>query len=262
MFVYAVVLLCALGLAAMVYRYDMYEREPWYMLLLALVIGGAAGFGVGHLEDFTIHAIGSAAETTAGSAAIAATHEELAKLICVILIAQIFRKQFNDPMDGIIYGSFIGLGMAIEESLFYLSLEAAPNIASGREAVRLVLHLLMGGMGGFGLGMARFHMRLWPAALALFFGCALAIHFCWDAVIPLTYDDDVMAGLQQASAVALMVGSIVIYGTLVAVASRWSRAEFAADSAKRLWAWPFSLWLHDEDSCNVGEAGDHSEPRT
>ena len=54
MFVYAVVLLCALGLAAMVYRYDMYEREPWYMLLLALAMGGAAGFGVGHLEDFAI----------------------------------------------------------------------------------------------------------------------------------------------------------------------------------------------------------------
>ena len=42
--------------------------------------------------------------------------------------------------------------------------------------------------------------------------------------------------------ILIMVGSIVLYGMLVSVASRWSRAEFAADSGQRLWAWPFSLW--------------------
>ncbi len=245
MSIYVVVLLCALGLAAMVYRYDMYEREPWYMLLLALVIGGAAGHGVGHLEDVTINALGDAGQSIVGSAAIAATHEELAKLACVILIALLFRSQFNDPMDGIIYGSFVGLGMAIDESIFYLSLDSASKDAAGREAIRLILHLLMGGIGGFGLGMARFRMRRWRPALAILFGCALGIHFCWDAVIPLNLADDRMAGLQQAAAITLTVGSILLYGTLVAVASRWSRAEFAARSKKRLWAWPFSLMHRD-----------------
>ena len=57
MIVYGFVLLCAFGLAAMVYRYDMYEREPWYMLLLAVCMGGLAGWGVGHLEDVTISAL-------------------------------------------------------------------------------------------------------------------------------------------------------------------------------------------------------------
>ena len=246
MFVYAVVILCAAGLSAMVYRYDMYEREPWYMLALAIGLGAAMGQGVGYLEDQTIRAMGEFGESTAGSAMIASTHEESAKLIGVLLIALLFRKQFNDPMDGLIYGSFIGLGMAVNESIVYLSIDASRSGAGGREAVRLILHLLMGGLGGFALGMARYRMRFWPAALALFFGCALGIHFCWDAIIPLQTDDEIMAGYQQACAVALMLGSIGLYGTLVTVASRWSREKFGGDSAKRLWAWPFSLLQRDQ----------------
>ena len=37
MLVYGCLALCALVLILMVYRYDMYDKEPWYMLVLALV---------------------------------------------------------------------------------------------------------------------------------------------------------------------------------------------------------------------------------
>ena len=81
MFVYAFVILCAAGLSAMVYRYDMYEREPWYMLALALAVGAAMGQGVGLLEDQSIRALGEFGDSITGSAMIASTHDESAKLM-------------------------------------------------------------------------------------------------------------------------------------------------------------------------------------
>ena len=36
MLAYPLMLLCAVFLGFLVYRYDLYEREPWFMLLLAL----------------------------------------------------------------------------------------------------------------------------------------------------------------------------------------------------------------------------------
>ena len=40
----------------------------------------------------------------------------------VVALALLIPSQFNDPMDGIIYGSLIGLGMAVLESIDYLNL--------------------------------------------------------------------------------------------------------------------------------------------
>ena len=158
MLVYSSVVLCAGFLAWMVYRYDMYEKEPWYMLLLAVGMGMGAALAVGFLEDAVIGFF-NVSEHVGGQAAIAAVVEESAKLLIVVLIAVCMRRHFNDPLDGLIYGAFAGLGFAVYESWFYLGLSRPVVQQSGAEAVRLVLHLLMGGMGGFGIGLARFPQR-------------------------------------------------------------------------------------------------------
>ena len=237
--VFVIVLLCAAGLALLVYRYDMYEREPWYMLVLAVVLGMGAGWCVGHLEDATIAAFTDGNPSSATRAAIAATHEEAAKLLAVVLIALVFARQFNDPMDGVIYGSFVGLGMAIDESIYYQQLIRATLSDVGTEAVRLVMHLLFGGIIGFALGMARFRMRRWPLALALCAAAAVGIHFSWDMVVELDPRDGALGGLQQVASIVLTLTAMLLYGVLVALAARWSRATFDVNSHRRLWHLPF-----------------------
>ena len=44
MLVYLPTVACAIALAALVYRYDLYEKEPWYMLALAAVLTIAASY--------------------------------------------------------------------------------------------------------------------------------------------------------------------------------------------------------------------------
>jgi len=40
----------------------------------------------------------------------------------ILTFSIVLSREFNDPMDGLIYGRLIGLGMAVQESLLYLRL--------------------------------------------------------------------------------------------------------------------------------------------
>ena len=62
-------------------------------------------------------------DDVATRAAVIALIEEGGKLLTVLFLANVLlRRQFNDPMDGLIYGRLAGLGMAVNESMLYLSL--------------------------------------------------------------------------------------------------------------------------------------------
>lgn len=245
-------LLCMLPLSLlfgwMVYRYDMYDKEPWYLLLLSMALGYGVFSGIGYLEDFSNSRLGfyGAEQNTAGQAAVAATHEELAKLLVVVAIALVFRKHFNDPIDGLIYGGFVGLGMAIEESIFYMQVGGeAPGLAFlGQEVIRIALHVLMGGMSGFGIGlvMERSKLKGWlAAAIAGFFAASMTIHFLWDYLcgIPTAsgaVTPDMEMFLRVAS-VALMVTAMGVFAAAVVIGSRMSRNRFSPDSERRVWNW-------------------------
>lgn len=254
MLVYLVVLACAVGLGLLVYRYDLYEKEPWYLLLLAMALGYGAFWVLGYVEDFSNQRLGfyGAGDHTAGQAAVAASHEELAKLLVVVLIAVVFRREFNDPMDGLIYGAFTGLGMALEESVFYLRLSLSSPLAepavdlAGREVARLMLHLLMGGITGFGVGMfvERARLRYWLLMAAGWFAASLLLHFLWDYLcgIPAVTQsvgtvDPYAEVFQRGMAVLLMLVAMGAFGISVVLGSRLSRERFAPDSEKRVWRW-------------------------
>ncbi|HIF33606.1 MAG TPA: PrsW family intramembrane metalloprotease [Planctomycetaceae bacterium] len=242
--VFLLMLVCAYGLAVMVYRYDMYDREPWYLLLLAVVLGGGASWMVGGVEDSIIQWLGSNDQTFA-QAAIAGVLEEAVKFTIVLAIALLFRSEFNDPLDGLIYGAFAGLGFAIEESRFYIGLAPSGARQIGPEAVRLFLHLLLGGLGGFGLGLARFpkRLRIWAILLPGCLASSMVIHFLWDYWLGLPEATTDTAGFRRWAAVSLMVVTTSMFGGAVVYGVRWSKKILAPLSEKRLWGWPFSLLI-------------------
>jgi len=154
----------------------------------------------------------------------------------------LFRRHFNDPMDGLIYGSFVALGMALEESIFYLRLSFADGLGAsdlelvGREAVRLVLHILLGGITGFGVGLIIEHSRLrhWLPVLAGWLAASMTIHFLWDWLcgIPAAQPGQPTATIreeviQRGVAVVLMLLAMAAFAYSVVLGSRLSRARFA-----------------------------------
>jgi RsiW-degrading membrane proteinase PrsW (M82 family) len=248
--VFLLMLVCAYGLAVMVYRYDMYDREPWYLLLLAVALGGAAGWVVGEfVQDSIIQWLGSAGQRIEWQAAIAAVLEETVKFTIVLGIALVFRTHFNDPLDGLIYGAFVGLGFAIEESRFYIGLESNGARQIGPEAVRLFLHLLLGGLGAFGLGLARFpkRLRLWGIVLPLCLASSMVIHFLWDYWLGLPEATTETAVFRRLAAVSLMAVATTMFGIAVVYGVHWSRKIIAPLSQKRLWGWPFSLLIRTQN---------------
>lgn len=225
MLLYGTLGAAALVIAAIVYRYDLYDREPWWLLLLTAVIGAGAMWGMGHVEDFTRERLPVEWDDAVVGGLIAATHEEAGKFLVVLLVALAFRRHFNDPMDGLIYGAFAGLGMAVEESLYYTRLNSVTGLLPHSELPRLLGHLLFGGIGAFGLGPARLGMRGWPTVLGLCLLAAVGLHATWNVYCATPPGEPVT--LERAlRAIGLMLTGLILFWVLVAVGGGWSRAIF------------------------------------
>ena len=251
MAVYLVLLLCALGIAAMVYRYDMYDREP-LLLLLGVVAAGVACFWVARFVEISLLDAGFLKESLASLdtrlAVVAGVIEELGKVLLVLLVAVSCRRFFNDPVDGLIYGAFIGLGFGIGESFFFISLEGPAWYVVPTEAVRLFLHAMMGGLGGYGIGLRVLPGRhlSWPAWLLGGLSLAMVIHFLWNHYVGLVPADQ--HGPQtQITAVLLMLALTGTFGGLVVIGSAHSRRVFAPHDRRSVWGWPFRQKPADPD---------------
>ncbi len=228
--------LCALLTARLVYRYDLYEHEPIPLLGVAIALGAGAMRLAGLVEAWVL---GAGREPGAFRiAAVASSVEELVKLLVVVTVAVLARREFDDPMDGVVYGSMAGIGAALEESVFYHR-SALGTFVPAAELVRLWAHLVLGGIVGFPLGFWRARPK--RAALFALGGLAVAVglHFGWDAVVLSVPAGVAPSAGQTASGLALMVGSLGLYGRLVVLASARSRQELAPQSALTLWGWPF-----------------------
>lgn len=242
MIVYVTLLFCAILVAILIYRYDMYEKEPWYMLAATAAVGAVAMWILGYVEDFSLGFLGQPPRPV-WVAAVAATHEEFAKLAIVLGIALAVPRLLNDPMDGIIYGSIAGLGMAVNESVFYMTTSGSQGLLPApSEIIRLVCHPVMGGICGFAVGMKRMQMRRWPGVLAGCMALSVTFHFLWDWMAFSALEGGSRRWQHLASVLLILTG-ILVYGVLVIIASDWSRQIFAPRSARSLWGWPFSLLI-------------------
>jgi RsiW-degrading membrane proteinase PrsW (M82 family) len=222
--IYVLMLACAAGLAAFVYRYDLHEKEPWYMVILAVGMGFFVMWLAGMAEDVTLARLSIGRGQFAARAAVVAHIESIARVTMVLAVAWLFRSHFTDPLDGLMYGTLGGLGMAIEESLLYLSLAPATPHTLGVEVVRLFAHSLMGGLVGFAVGqwvrpMSRPHPK--PILTAGCLAVAVLVHFSWDFI---AYQASHRALLRLVP-MLLMLALMLVWGGLVAYASEQARGK-------------------------------------
>lgn len=222
--IYVLMLVCAAGLAVFVYRYDLHEKEPWYMVALAVGLGFATMWLAGMFEDYVLTHLHIRRDQFAARAAVIAHIETVARVAMVLCVATLFRDRFTDPLDGLMYGTLGGLGMAIEESLLYLSLAPATPHTLGVEVVRLFAHALMGGLVGFAVGqwarpMSRPHPK--PILSAGCLAVAVLVHFSWDFI---AYQQSRTA-LLKLLPMLLMLALMLVWGGLVAYASEQARGK-------------------------------------
>jgi RsiW-degrading membrane proteinase PrsW (M82 family) len=107
--------------------------------------------------------------------------EEMAKMIPFFLVIIRF-KEFNEPIDGIIYASFISLGFAAMENIQYTQFLSSTE-ALARGFAGPVVHIVFASIWGYYIGRAYLCKRyLGPIILAAFLFSA-ALHGIYDFVV-------------------------------------------------------------------------------
>jgi RsiW-degrading membrane proteinase PrsW (M82 family) len=181
-----------------VYLLDLYEREPLSLVFGALAWGAVAATtlaGVGNAGwGLVVARVGGPQFAARWTAAFTAPFvEETLKAGGLVLLALIAWEEWDDVMDGFVYGAICGLGFAIVEDVFYFVgvFGGTPSSVLAGFYVRVVSsglygHVLYTALSGMGLayfvsgrGEVAFKRRV-AGAVGLFL-TAVAGHFLWDS---------------------------------------------------------------------------------
>jgi RsiW-degrading membrane proteinase PrsW (M82 family) len=177
--------------AAYHYHKDRHLPEPPGNLFLCIAMGVGASFVSSWfyeaLEPFGLRydAVELAGNDALGLFAYAmlviGPVEELAKILPFLLVVTRFRE-FDEPLDGIIYASFIGLGYAAAENVYYLQF-LSPLEAVARGFASPVIHMLFASIWGHWIIEAHLSGRSKAKAALAGFLIAAAAHGVYDFIV-------------------------------------------------------------------------------
>jgi len=167
-----------------IYRTDWYEPEPKRLVLGTFglgVIAIAPAFGgerlagmvypfLKYIEQAALTGVTAPIPMAIGCFLVIGPCEELAKFLAVRLF--VYRnKEFNEPLDGIIYAAAAALGFASLENVLYVIDWHTGHVQWGALGIRSLLalpgHVIFATTWGYALGRQKFDAsyRVWPMVI-------------------------------------------------------------------------------------------------
>ncbi|MGZ5213789.1 MAG: PrsW family intramembrane metalloprotease [Actinomycetota bacterium] len=251
---WALLALYALPVLFLVYVLDLYEREPLSLVIGALLWGAVAATTLsGSANDgwgLVVARVGGPEFAARWTAALTAPFvEEILKGLGVVLIYLIAPDEFDDMMDGFVYGAVCGLGFAVVEDVFYFMgvFGGQPNGVLRGFFVRVVAsglysHVLYTGLVGMGIGylVSRRHRRPLKRRLTVVVGLSAAAilgHFLWNSPLLDLFPAQPWSGadlLMIPVATAVKGLPLLVFATLAIVLARrrerrWLRGALAEE---------------------------------
>lgn len=173
------------------YQKDRQLPEPLSHLLAAFLLGGVA-FWLGSLMYQALDLVGLRldafllADTDRPRLFRYALFaigpiEEMAKLLPFLVIVRFF-PEFDEPVDGIIYASFIALGFATVENILYLQFVTSGE-ALARGFAGPVVHIVFASLWGYYIGRACLARRAVLRTLLLAFCGTAGLHGLYDYLV-------------------------------------------------------------------------------
>ena len=182
---------------ALVWWFDRYDREPLHLVAVVFLWGASVAPTVSVMAVAALGRIfdGSVPAASLGVidiSILAPFVEETAKAVGVLLVVLLTDK-FDNPTDGVVYGTAVGLGFAVTENIVF-ALGAIPEVSGtggilmlvgGRTLLSAGVHALssavFGGLVGYAVWSPKRATRLgWSCAgLAL----AIALHSAWNTAL-------------------------------------------------------------------------------
>ena len=176
---------------------DRYDPEPIWLLALAFAWGALVSIPIAYFFNTEIGSLTSAMTDPATGRFVsgvisAPIFEEGSKGIGVVLIMIIFRRYFDDILDGIVFAGVIALGFATVENVLYYG-GMLGNYGGGgllelfilRGIASPYIHVTFTSMTGIGCGISReSHNKLLRvvAPVGGYF-VAVTLHAIWNGVI-------------------------------------------------------------------------------
>ena len=175
--------------ALLIWWGDRYEKEPWGLLAVTFVWGAVPAILISLLAEtlFGAPLAGLQAERLANlleASGLAPVVEETAKALALVGLFLFFRREFDNVLDGVIYGALVGIGFGMTENLLYFLSSFLESGWRGWGVVvflRTVLfglnHAFFTAFSGAGLGAARLARRGWQRWLLPLLGLGAAMTF-------------------------------------------------------------------------------------
>jgi len=149
------------------YWADRYEREPIWLLSVAFIWGAGPAIVASLVGEVLLEAPLLTAPDFAGlglinNAVAAPVIEEFVKWLALLAIFFFMRREFDGPLDGLVYGALIGFGFAMTENIFYFAGAYQQDGYTGLSSLIFLRSLIFGmnhafytALSGIGLGLAR-----------------------------------------------------------------------------------------------------------
>jgi RsiW-degrading membrane proteinase PrsW (M82 family) len=212
-----------------IYRQDRLEPEPWGLVLGVFLVGGLLGWAIAEPiaeEIFRVEEWRNRSPLASAVAGIAvsATLSQLCAYLAVRYTVYL-TDEFDEPVDGIIYVSAAGLGMATVQNIAFvvesegvLPLAGATFIAS-----TTLIHVASAAVLGYGLGRARFSEG-GQAWLAGAFALSILVHGGLHQLATLAAARGGTFNPWLALAVALGIGAVVLVASHLLTAHLWRQS--------------------------------------
>jgi RsiW-degrading membrane proteinase PrsW (M82 family) len=158
---------------------DRYEKEPFPLLVAAFLWGSLPAVVLAIIVMFALETPISNSPLGPGFEVwgLAPLVEEGLKAVALVALFLFARREFDGPLDGIVYGSLIGFGFSMTENLLFFV--AYPDNFGGLFWLRSVFfgfnHAFFTSIVGLVLGAVRYAPQRWLGYVALPLALLMAI---------------------------------------------------------------------------------------
>ncbi len=236
------------AVVAAVWWLDRYDREPVHLVAGVFVWGALAAPVASVLMEVLIHAVAAGSEAVRHLQVVVAAPliEEAAKGVAILLV-MVISDQFDNPTDGIVYGTAAGLGFAVAENALAMAAAAGGGTLWPVAAVRTLassgVHALATAtVGGF-LGVAYLSRRAasrigWGL---LGWGAGAALHGLWNGAV--LQVERAGSGAPLAAALGALAVAYLGYAGVLAGFLGWERRILRRELAEEVRLGVLPAWV-------------------
>ncbi|MBS1622232.1 MAG: PrsW family intramembrane metalloprotease [Bacteroidetes bacterium] len=227
-----ILLAAAPGLAICLFIFyrDLYNKEPILNLIISFILGCLAILPAMGFET-SFHKVSDGTITGAAifAYAIVGFSEELSKFLGLRLYSY-NQKEFNEPLDGIIYSVMVSMGFATVENIMYAIKFQDMNVVLIRMVLTVPAHATFAIIMGYFVGKAKFNSKASLGLLLTGLLGAIFFHGTFDFFLFLNEIPTVSAqtgnGLLALGAIASFIISLVLCRKMILSNQRISKQIF------------------------------------